>query len=308
MSYSPSMQQTFLITGGAGFIGTNLVERLVADGHEVVVVDDLTTGDAARLPSSVVFHQLDIRDTKALTKVCAGVDVVVHLAALPRVQFSIAHPFETHDVNVTGTLSVLEAVRAAGVKRIVYAASSSAYGDQDVLPLSVDLPPQPKSPYALHKYIGEEYMRLWSDLFGIETISLRFFNVYGPHLDPDGPYALVIGRFLKLAMEGKPLTITGDGEQTRDFTHVRDIVDAVLKAATVPGVGKGEVFNVGAGNQTSINEIARMIGGETEYVDARIEPRHTKADITLTKERLDWEPTVLLTDGVTELKKYFGIF
>lgn len=301
------MQQTFLITGGAGFIGTNLVERLVADGHKVVVVDDLTTGDAARLPSSVVFHQLDIRDTEALTKVCVGVDVVVHLAALPRVQFSIAHPFETHDVNVTGTLSVLEAVRAAGVKRVVYAASSSAYGDQDVLPLSVDLPPQPKSPYALHKYIGEEYMRLWSDLFGIETISLRFFNVYGPHLDPDGPYALVIGRFLKLAMEGKPLTITGDGEQTRDFTHVRDIVDAVLKAATVSGVGKGEVFNVGAGNQTSINDIARMIGGEIEYVDARIEPRHTKADITLTKERLDWEPTVSLTDGVTELKKDFGL-
>jgi UDP-glucose 4-epimerase len=208
---------------------------------------------------------------------------------------------------VTGTLSVLEAVRAAGVKRVVYAASSSAYGDQEVLPLSVDLPPQPKSPYALHKYIGEEYMRLWSELFEIETISLRFFNVYGPHLDPDGPYALVIGRFLKLALQGKPLTITGDGEQTRDFTHVLDVVDAVLKAATVSGVGRGEVFNVGAGNQTSINELAHMIGGDIEYVDARIEPKHTKADITLTKEQLDWEPTFSLSDGVAELKQQFGL-
>lgn len=299
--------QTFLVTGGAGFIGTNLVEHLVAQGHQVVVVDDLSAGDASRLPPGAIFHQIDIRDTAALTKVFAGADVVVHLAALPRVQFSIEHPLETHEVNVTGTLSVLEAAKAAGVKRVVYAASSSAYGDQEILPLSTDLPPQPKSPYALHKYIGEEYLRLWSELFKIETVSLRFFNVYGPHLDPDGPYALVIGRFLKLALQGKALTITGDGEQTRDFTHVRDVVEAILKAATVSGVGKGEVFNVGAGNQTSINELATMIGGEIEYVAARIEPRHTKADIDLTKEHLGWEPTVRLSDGVAELKKQFGL-
>ncbi len=241
------MKQKFLVTGGAGFIGTNLVEQLVSGGHEVVVVDDLSAGDAKRLPPEAIFHQLDIRDTNALTAACTGVDVVVHLAALPRVQFSIDYPAQTHDVNVTGTLSVLEAARTAGVKRVVYAASSSAYGDQEVLPLSIDLPAQPKSPYALHKYIGEEYMRLWSALFGIETVSLRFFNVYGPHLDPDGPYALVIGRFLKLAMQGQPLTITGDGEQTRDFTHVRDVVAAVEKASSVEKVGKGEVFNVGAG-------------------------------------------------------------
>ncbi len=299
--------QTFLVTGGAGFIGTNLVEHLVTQGHQVVVVDDLSAGDASRLPPAAIFHQIDIRDTTALTKICAGVNVVVHLAALPRVQFSIEHPLETHEVNVTGTLSVLEAAKAAGVKRVVYAASSSAYGDQEMLPLSTDLPPQPKSPYALHKYIGEEYMRLWSELFKIETVSLRFFNVYGPHLDPDGPYALVIGRFLKLALQGKPLTITGDGEQTRDFTHVRDVVEAIQKAATVSGVGKGEVFNVGAGNQTSINELATMIGGEIEYVAARIEPRHTKADIALTKEHLGWEPTVRLSDGVAELKQQFGL-
>jgi nucleoside-diphosphate-sugar epimerase len=300
-------KKTFLVTGGAGFIGTNLAERLVSEGHQVIVVDDLTAGDAKRLPPSVVFHQLDIRDTDALAKVAEGADVLVHLAALPRVQFSIESPVETHDVNVTGTLSVLEAAKKAGVKRIVYAASSSAYGDQETLPLSVDLPPQPKSPYALHKYIGEEYMRLWSELYGLETVSLRFFNVYGPHLDPDGPYALVIGRFLKLALEGQPLTITGDGEQTRDFTHVSDVTAAVIKAATVTTVGKGEVLNVGAGNQTSINQLAHMISDKIEYVSPRIEPKHTKADISLTKEKLDWEPTIVLTDGVAELKQQFGL-
>jgi UDP-glucose 4-epimerase len=299
--------KTFLVTGGAGFIGTNLVERLVTEGCEVMVVDDLSAGDAKRLPKEAVFHQLDIRDTEALTKVCKNVDIIVHLAALPRVQFSIDNPVDAHDVNVTGTLSVLEAAKKAGVKRIVYAASSSAYGDQETMPLSVDLPPQPKSPYALHKYIGEEYMRLWSQLFGIETVSLRFFNVYGPHLDPDGPYALVIGRFLKLAQEGKPLTITGDGEQTRDFTHTRDVVDAIVKAAGAHLVGKGEVFNIGAGAQTSINELAHMISNNIEYVPARLEPKHTLADISLTKKHLNWEPAVVLADGIAELKQQFGL-
>lgn len=301
------MHKKFLVTGGAGFIGTNLTQYLVGEGHEVVVVDDLSGGDAEQIPPTAIFHKLDIRDTESLKTVCDGVDVIVHLAALPRVQFSIDNPTTTHDVNVNGTLSVLEAARHAHVKRIVYAASSSAYGDQDVLPLSIDLPPQPKSPYALHKYIGEEYMRLWSQLFGIETVSLRFFNVYGPYLNPDGPYALVIGRFLKLAKEGKTLTITGDGEQTRDFTHVSDIIDAVYRAAHTDTVGKGEVLNVGAGKQTSVNELAKMIGGSTEYVAARIEPKHTLADISVTKELLGWEPKIVLADGISTLKKEFGL-
>lgn len=301
------MKTKFLITGGAGFIGTNLTQYLVGEGHEVVVVDDLSAGDAARLPANVKFHKLDIRDTEALADVCNGVDVIVHLAALPRVQFSIENPAVTHDVNVNGTLSVLEAARQAKVKRIVYAASSSAYGDQEVLPLSTDLPPQPKSPYALHKYIGEEYMRLWSQLFGIETVSLRFFNVYGPHLDPDGPYSLVIGRFLKLAREQQPLTITGDGEQTRDFTHVSDVISAVYKASHKETVGKGEVLNVGAGKQTSISELAAIIGGDVEYVAARVEPKHTLADISETKRLLDWEPQVALDKGIAVLKKEFGL-
>lgn len=299
--------QKFLITGGAGFIGTNLSENLVEGGYSVVVADNLCAGNADRLPKEVDFHKVDILDTQALKELCVGVDVIVHLAALPRVEYSIQNPVETHKVNVDGTLSVLEAARSAGVKRVVYAASSSAYGDQETLPLTLDLPVQPKSPYAMQKYMGELLMKLWSELYGVETVSLRFFNVYGPHLDPDGPYALVIGRFLKLAVEGKPLTITGDGEQTRDFTHTDDIISGIVKASSEETVGNGEVLNLGAGVQTSINDLAKMIGGKIEYVTARIEPKHTLADISLTKELLDWEPTVAIEDGIEALKKDFDL-
>lgn len=299
---------TYLITGGAGFIGTNLSERLVKEGYAVVVVDDLSSGaNPERLPKEVVFHKLDVCNTAELTKVMEGVDYVVHLAALPRVQFSIEHPFETQHANIDGTLSVLESARTAGVKRIVYAASSSVYGDQTTMPLVETLPAQPKSPYGLHKYVGELMMKLWNEIHGIETVSLRFFNVYGPHFDPDGAYALVIGKFLKQRSEGLPMTITGDGEQSRDFTHVRDIIDAVVRASQNPDVGKGEVFNVGAGRNVTINEITKIIGGPTQYVPARLEPKHTLADSTKIREALGWVPTVSLEEGIAELKMKFGL-
>lgn len=299
--------KTYVITGGAGFIGTNLSERLVADGQKVIVVDNLVAGKAERLPKEVDFHKLDICDTDALATVMEGADIVVHLAALPRVQFSIEHPFEAQHANVDGTLSVLEAMRRAKVKRIVYAASSSAYGDQEVLPLNESLPAQPKSPYGLHKYVGELMLKLWHDLHGIEAVSLRFFNVYGPHLDPNGAYALVIGRFLKQRSEGVPMTITGDGEQTRDFTHVRDTVDAIVRATVKEGIGHGEVFNVGAGRNVSINRVAELIGGPIEYVAPRVEPKHTCADTTYIKQVLGWQPTVVIEDGIAELKKTFNL-
>ncbi len=301
------MQQTYLITGGAGFIGTNLTERLLREGHAVVVVDNLSGGKAERVPKEAIFHKLDICETEALTNIMKGVDVVVHLAALPRVQFSIEHPFEAQHANVDGTLSVLEAGRIAGVKRIVYAASSSAYGDQTVMPLKETMTPGPKSPYGLHKYYGEIMMRLWAEIHGIETVSLRFFNVYGPHLDPDGAYALVIGKFLQQRLEGKPLTITGDGEQTRDFTHVFDTIDAVVRASQSDKVGRGEVFNVGAGRNVSMNEIAHLIGGPIEYIAPRIEPKHTLADSSYIHQTLGWQPTIRIEEGIQELKTQFGL-
>jgi len=297
----------YLITGGAGFIGTNLAERLVREGNEVLVADNLSAGDYRdRLPKQVKFHKTDIRNTEELASILTDVEVVVHLAALPRVQFSIENPVDTHDVNVNGTLSVLEACKKAGVRRVVYAASSSAYGDQECLPLSLDLRPQPKSPYALQKYFGEEMLKLYSEIYQLQTVSLRFFNVYGPHLDPDGNYALVIGKFIKQASDGKGLTITGDGEQTRDFTHVSDVVEAISLASTKATVGKGEVLNVGAGKQTTMNKLASLISDKVEYIEARLEPKHTMADISVTKDLLGWEPKIQVDEGVRELVKHLS--
>jgi nucleoside-diphosphate-sugar epimerase len=301
------LKKTYLITGGAGFIGTNLAERLIRDGHRVIIVDNLSGGKAERLPEMVAFYKLDICKTEPLTALMQGVDVVVHLAALPRVQFSIEHPFEAQHANVDGTLSVLEAMRIAKVKRIVYAASSSAYGDQEIMPLKETLPPQPKSPYGLHKYYGEVMMKLWHEIHGIETISLRFFNVYGPHLDPNGAYALVIGKFLKQRVDGISMTITGDGEQTRDFTHVYDTVDAIVRASVSERVGHGEVFNVGAGRNVSMNEIARLIGGPVEHIAPRLEPKHTLADSSYIQLTLGWQPTIAIEEGIALLKKEFGL-
>ncbi|MEY2665747.1 MAG: hypothetical protein RLZZ480_852 [Candidatus Parcubacteria bacterium] len=302
-----SERKTYLVTGGAGFIGTNLCERLAREGYKVIVVDDLSAGKAERIPESVAFYRLDICKTEPLTALMKGVDVVVHLAALPRVQFSIEQPFDAQRVNVDGTLSVLEAARKAGVKRVVYAASSSAYGDQTEMPLRETMKAEPKSPYGLHKYYGEVLMKMWSDIHGIETVSLRFFNVYGPHLDPDGPYALVIGRFLKQRKENAPMTITGDGTQTRDFTHVEDIIDAIIRSGENEKVGHGEVFNVGAGRAVSINELAALIGGPTQYVAARIEPKHTLADTSYIQLTLDWKPRVQIEEGIAALKRDFSL-
>ena len=231
-----------------------------------------------------------------------GIDGVFHLAALPRVQYSIEHPVETAEVNITGTQNILLAAKEAGVKRIVYSASSAAYGDQTVMPLVEAMLPQPKSPYGLQKYVGEHLMRLWSEIYGIETVSLRYFNVYGSRQSSDGAYALVIALFLKQKKEGKPMTITGDGFQTRDFTHVRDVVRANMLAMESKKVGKGEVMNIGGGKNYSVLDIAKLIGGEYTFIPARIEPKNTLADTKRAEALIDWKPQENFEKGILELK------
>ncbi|HEY9585370.1 MAG TPA: NAD-dependent epimerase/dehydratase family protein [Candidatus Paceibacterota bacterium] len=296
-----------VVTGGAGFIGSHLVDELIRRGYAVRVVDNLIAGKKENIHPDAEFFKVDIRNMEALRPIMDGATFVFHLAALPRVQYSIEQPVETHDVNVNGTLNVLLAARDANVKRVVYSASSSAYGDQETMPLHEEMLAQPLSPYGLHKYIGEQYARVFSVVYGLPTVSLRYFNAYGSRFDPEGAYALVIGKFLKLRKNGEPLPVTGDGEQTRDFTHVRDIVSANLLAAESKNVGKGEVVNIGAGREVSINHIAKLVGGRVTHIPARLEPRRTLADNTRAKKLFGWEPRVLLEDGIAELLHEWGI-
>lgn len=296
-----------VVTGGAGFIGSNLVSKLVSIGAVVHVIDNLVAGRKEVLPSEAVLHQLDICDLEKILPVFKGAEFVFHLAALPRVQFSIKNPLETSRVNIDGTISVLEASRLSGVKRLVYSATSSAYGDQDQMPLKETMTPNPLSPYGLQKLFGEGCCQVWSRVYGLPTVSLRYFNVYGPGQSDEGDYALVIAKFLKQKKAGLPLTVTGDGSQTRDFTSVHDVVRANLLAATVSDIGSGEVFNIGAGNNRTILEVAELIGGEIQYLPPRIEPKHTLADIGRAEKILGWKPETTLEEGIDELKTLMNI-
>lgn len=300
----------YLVTGGAGFIGTNLVRQLLADGHEAVVLDNYAGGKKSeRMQKGATYREGDIRDRKTVDAAMAGVDGVFHMAALPRVSFSVEHPFETHDVNVNGTLNVLLSARDSGVKRCVFSSSSSAYGDQDIFPLEEDTTvKRPVAPYALHKLIGEHYCRLFFSLYGLETVSLIYFNVYGPFSDPDGAYALVIGKFLKQREQGQPMTVCGDGEYYRDYTHVSDVVRANMLAMQSAQAGRGETINIGNNNPHSVNDLVRLIGGASVFVPPRPgDVRYTKADINKAKILLGWKPTVSLEDGIHALKKEWGM-
>lgn len=299
----------YLVTGGAGFIGTNLIKQLLAKGDEVVVIDNYYGGRfPGRIQPGVNYVEGDIRSMADLNKVMVGVEGVFHLAAIPRMSYSVENPRETNDVNTSGTINVLVAARDNGVKKVVYSGSSSTYGNQKILPFVETMKPVPMSPYGLQKYVGEEYCRLFFELYGLKTVSLRYFNVYGPNMDPNGAYALVIGKFLQQKKEGKPLTICGDGEYYRDYTHVYDIARANILAMESEKVGHGEVVNVGNGKPFSVNELAKIIGGESVYIEARPgDPRRTQADNTKAKELLGWEPTINLANGITQLKKEWGI-
>jgi UDP-glucose 4-epimerase len=300
-------KEKVVVTGGAGFIGSHLTDTLVERGFEVHVIDNFSGGKRKNINPKAVFHQLDIRSLSEITPIIKGARYVFHLAALPRVQYSIEHPVETNEVNVGGTLNVLSAAEEGGARRVVYSASSSAYGDQKTLPLTESMTPNPKSPYGLQKYIGELYCKVWRAVHGLETVSLRYFNVYGPRLNPDGAYALAIGKFLRQRKEGKSLTIWGDGTQTRDFTHVRDVVRANLLAMESKKVGKGEVINIGAGRNFSVNQLAKLIGGKVVHEPPRIEPHDTLADNSLARKLIGWKPAVTLEKGIAELKRLYGL-
>lgn len=300
----------YLVTGGAGFIGANMVKLLLAEGHEVVSFDNYAGGKKeARIQPGAQYVEGDVRDLEELNLLCAkGFDGIVHLAALPRVTYSVERPLETHDVNVNGTLNVLLAARDNKIKRVVFASSSSVYGNTEIFPTNEEVVPNPISPYSLHKLIGENYCRLFNSLFGLETVCLRYFNVYGPYFDPEGPYALVIGKFLKQIKNNEPMTVCGDGEYLRDIVHVSDVVRANLIALTSKSVGKGEVLNIGTGVSHTVNELVKMIGGPSVPVPERPgDVRKTHADISEAKKLLGWEPAIKLEDGINELKKEWGM-
>ncbi len=296
-----------IVTGGAGFIGTHIATTLIEEGADVHIIDNLAAGKKEKVHTKATLHTIDIRKAKEIDPIMEGASYVFHLAALPRVQFSIDHPIESFEVNVLGMLNILDAARRAKVTRFVYSASSSAYGEQEKMPLVETMPPHPMSPYALHKFEGELWCRLYSEVYGLPTVALRYFNVYGPGIDPAGAYPLVIALFLKQRSEGKPLTITGDGLQTRDFTHVRDVVKANLLAATSEKVGKGEFINIGAGKNVSVLKVAELIGGPIEHIAPRLEPKHTLADNKLAQELLGWSPSVPFEEGIVELKQIWDI-
>ncbi len=247
-------------------------------------------------------HKMDIRNLEEISPIFNGAGYVFHLAAFPQVQYSIEHPEETNDININGTQNVLIASAKAGVKRLIYSASCAAYGDQEKMPMVETDLLKPKSPYGLQKYVGEHLCRLWSEIYGLPTVSLRYFNVYGPRQSDTGAYALVIARFLKQLREGQKMTITGDGLQTRDFTHVHDVVRANIFAMESEKVGSGEVINIGAGNPRSVLEIATLLQGDYEFIAPRIEPRNALADNTKARELLGWEPKEDFEKSVLGLK------
>jgi UDP-glucose 4-epimerase len=296
-----------LVTGGAGFIGSNLVDALIEKGWNVVVVDNLERGKRENVHPEAEFHRVDIRDLENMAPLFPGVDYVFHLAALPRVQPSIQEPVRYHDVNVNGTLNVLVAARDAGVKKVVFSSSSSVYGEQEYFPTHEELPLAPMHPYALHKHIGELHARQFSQLYELPTVSLRYFNVYGKRQVLEGAYALVLGIFVRQRLAGEPLTIVGDGEQRRDFTSVIDVINANILAAENEKVISGDVFNIGSGRNYSINEIAQVIGGPTVSLPPRIEAKLSLADNTKARKVLGWAPTVDLLQWLKEHKKEVGI-
>lgn len=304
----------YLVTGGCGFIGSHLVKALVKRGERVRVFDNCTTGkveNIADVADKIEFCSADLQDIDAVSQAVEGIDYVFHQGALPSVARSVADPIATNNVNINGTLNLLVASRDADVKRVVYAASSSAYGNRPKSIKSEDLPPNPASPYALTKYVGECYCQIFTQLYGLETVALRYFNIFGPGQDSSSSYSAVIPLFISAYLNGEAPKIEGDGEQSRDFTYVANAVHANLLACHAEGVA-GEVFNVGCGERASINQLATLIGEMMEsdtkpvYVAPRPgDVRHSLADIQKAKRLLGYEPQVDLKTGLRRTVDWF---
>ena len=308
------MSTRFLLTGGAGFIGAHIVKRLVGEGAVVRVVDNLSTGQVARLENlrcSIEYVEADLADNLVSDEVVKDVDYVLHQAAVPSVQRSVRDPVGTNRANVTATLNLLESCRKAKVRRFVYAASSSAYGDTEVLPKSEEMPPNPLSPYALQKLAGEHYCKLYYSLYGLETVCLRYFNVFGPGQDPHSEYSAVIPKFISKLLINELITVYGDGEQSRDFTYVENVVDANLLALQATKAC-GKVLNVGCGERITLNTLIQLLE-EIVGVKAKVsysaskpgDVRHSLADINLARRLLEYEPKVMVKEGLRRTVEAF---
>jgi UDP-glucose 4-epimerase len=291
----------YLVTGGAGFIGSNIVDRLINEGHDVVVIDNEYSDahESFYWNDKATNHKLDIRNYKAIEHLFAGIDFVFHLAAEARIQPAIENPVAAVEINVVGTCNILQAARVHNVKRVIYSSTSSAYGLKNSIPLKESMPKDCLNPYSVSKTAGEELCKMYTDLFGLETITFRYFNVYGERQPLKGQYAPVIGLFLRQKAEGKTMTVVGDGLQTRDYTHVYDVVEANI-LATKCTTGFGGLINIGTGKQTTILELVDMLGGVYEHIPERVgECRFTEADITKAKDILGWEPKMDLKDWIS---------
>lgn len=304
----------YLVTGGAGFIGSHLTTALVERGEQVRVVDNLSTGkrdNLAHVESQIELFEGDLADINVARRAVDRCEFVLHQAAIPSVPRSVQDPIASNRANIDATLNLLVAAREAGVERVVYAGSSSAYGDTPTLPKREDMATSPLSPYALQKLVGEQYMQLFTRLYGLETVSIRYFNVFGPRQDPSSPYSGVISLFVSAAVDGRSPTIYGDGEQTRDFTYVANVVDGVLRACSAPRAS-GEVINVATGGRISLNQLFRAI---RDLTGAQVEPRYTdprpgdvrdsQADIGKAREMLGYEPIVAFEEGLRRTLEWY---
>jgi nucleoside-diphosphate-sugar epimerase len=309
------MNTLVLVTGGGGFIGSHIVDRLVKEGHRVRILDNFSTGkeeNIAHIVEKIEIIRGDILDLKTCLKATQGVDIVLHQAALPSVQRSIKDPLTTFQVNALGTLNLLIASKDNKVKRFVYASSSSVYGDNPMLPKREDMLPSPLSPYAVSKLVGEMLCKSFHKTYGLSTVSLRYFNVFGPRQDPYSPYAAVVPCFISNLLRNKRPTIYGDGEQTRDFTYVDNVVEANVLSAFATGID-GEVFNIAYGQPTSVNklfEIIRELTGKTLepiYAEPRLgEVKHSWADISKAREKLGYTPKINILEGLKKTVDFFA--